>query len=114
MRDLLPYFADLIDILLAIDDEARVLRDPEVTARDHFCGDLSLTIAYADGSRLDVELQAGCSSEPIVWGDYAFQYTGPGGALRLRFDNAPHCHGLPNFPHHLHLATEAILPGWRR
>src|SRR5579871_1157973 len=110
MRDLLAYFEDLTRILLAIDSGVQFIRERRIDVRDNHHGSLSLALLYRDGSRLYVELEADCSADPIVWGDYGFQYLGPDGAVRFRYDNAPHHLGLPNFPHHLHLSTGEILP----
>ncbi|MHB8574417.1 MAG: toxin-antitoxin system TumE family protein [Dehalococcoidia bacterium] len=110
MPDLLGHFDDLTDILLSVDPRASVLRDRQIDERDNQYGTLSLALRYRDGSRLYVELSADCSGDPIIWGDYGFQYLAPDGTVRFRYDNAPHYRGLPNFPHHLHLQTGVIRP----
>lgn len=39
---------------------------------------------------------------------YAFHWQKNTGELILRWDNAPHFPGLPNFPHHKHLADSSV------
>ena len=36
---------------------------------------------------------------------YAYQYQNAAEALILRYDNAPHYHDLPGFPHHKHIGA---------
>jgi hypothetical protein len=110
VRDPLAYFDDLTRILLVVEPGTELIRERQIVIRDNHHGILSLALRYGDGSRLYVELEADCSADPIGWGDYGFQYLGPDGAVRFRYDNAPHHHSLPNFPHHLHLASGEILP----
>ena len=110
MRDLLGYFDDLISILLAVDPQSAFIRGPSVDVRDNHLGELSCDISYADGSQLHVDLKADCSDEFPVLDAYRFHYFHSSEGLRFRHDNAPHYHGLPNFPHHLHLSTEEVLP----
>lgn len=110
MPDFIGHFDDLSDILMGISPRAEFLHERRIDERDNQYGVLSLAIQYPDGSRLYVELEADCSGEPIIWGDYGFQYLAADGTVRFRYDNAPHHHGLPNFPHHLHLQSGAIRP----
>ena len=110
MRDLVTYFKDLSEILLSPDPKSDFLEAPQINERGNQIGSLSLAIGYADGSRLYVELQADCSDDFPAWGDYSFQYIGPREELRFRYDDAPHHGELPNFPYHLHLRTEELLP----
>ena len=110
MRELIAYFRDVCDVLLDVDPQSKLIREPRIEERDNQYGSLSLAVSYPDGSRLDVELQADCSDEFPIWGDYGFQYSGPEAQLHFRYDNAPHRHELPNFPCHLHLSTGEVLP----
>jgi hypothetical protein len=110
MPDLIGHFDDLTDILISAHPQARFLRERRIDERDNQYGSLALALQYPDGSQLYVELAADCSGDPIVWGDYRFQYLAPDGTVRFRYDNAPHHSGLPNFPHQVHLASGVIRP----
>src|SRR5690349_12075453 len=110
MPDLLGHFDDLTEILLSAHPEADFLRPRRTDERDDYHGSLSLALRYPDGSRLYVELEADCSGDTVLWGDYGIQYLASDGTVRFRYDNAPHHRGLPNFPHHLHLQSGAIRP----
>src|SRR5947209_18237376 len=105
MRELIPYFQDVLRILRSIDPTCWLIAGPKVTVSESQQGHISFAIRYSDGSTLYVNLQANCAGDPIVWGDYGFQYLESGGSVRFRFDNAPHHNDLPNSPHHLHLAS---------
>ena len=38
---------------------------------------------------------------------YVYQYQSPNGVLVFRYDNSPHFHHLPTFPHHKHDGSES-------
>ena len=103
------YFEHLIDAL-AIYPQAELISPPEIIERDNYLGELYLDLSYPDGSELHVDLRANLSGDYPVWPTYRFHYFHPTTGLRFRYDNAPHHRDLSNFPHHLHLSTEAILP----
>ena len=89
--------------------DGMVVPSSESVELDNHVGILVLSVQYPDGSLLYVQLYADCSGNAIIWRQYGFQYLDGSGRVRFRYDNAPH-HDLPNFPHHLHLATGEILP----
>ena len=86
MPDLVGHFDDLTDILIGVHPQTAFLRERRIDERDNQYGNLSLALQYPDGSRLYVELEADCSDDPIIWGDYGFQYLAPDGTVRFRYD----------------------------
>ncbi|MHB8574837.1 MAG: toxin-antitoxin system TumE family protein [Dehalococcoidia bacterium] len=116
MRELDPYFEDVIRILgdgVGADEIA----DLAIDTRAYQFGRLVCTLHYPDGSRLDILLWAVCADDAIEWTHYRVHYRDVRDQTRFRYDNAPHHPDLPNFPHHLHLpdgATVGVLrPGLR-
>jgi hypothetical protein len=41
---------------------------------------------------------------------YSFHWQDSSGNLKIRWDNAPHYHGLENFPHHIHFNDDTVKP----
>jgi len=112
MRELIPYFLDVIRILREIDHECIFVNGPVALERDNQLGSLSFRLRYADESELTVALTADCADEYPIWPAYSFHYQRGAEGFRFRYDNAPHHAGLPNFPHHLHVGPNpaTILP----
>ena len=112
MRDLIPYFDDLIRLLMADDPGAVLRREPAIRERNRHYGRITVAVRYSDGSTLDVRLWADCWEEWPKWITYSFHYRDAQRRQRFRFDNAAHRPEMPNFPHHLHIGPndEQILP----
>lgn len=74
--------------------------------RSTYIGFVRGVIYFLDGSRLHfrefVNVQHGIDCYV-----YAYHYQNPEGDLVFRYDNSPHYHGLPGFPHHKHMGNEA-------
>ncbi len=110
MRDLLPYFEDVIRRLREPDPAARIDKI-ETLERDNQYGHLALSLLYSDDSALHAWLWADCSGEYPRWVSYSFQHQDARDQLRFRYDSAPHHPGLPNSPYHLHLRSDdEVLP----
>ncbi len=103
MPDPLGHFDDITRILVRVHPRTVWLREREIEERDDRYGSLSLALGYPDGSRLYVELEADCSGELVRWPIYGFQYLGPDGTERFRYDNAPHHPEIATHLHHKHL-----------
>jgi Family of unknown function (DUF6516) len=102
VRELALYFEDVAR-LLGEELGAELISEPEIRKRGGQSGGLFCSLRYSDGSKLHIELWADCDDDLIFWTDYSFQYLDSENELRFRYDDAPHHHELPFFPHHLHL-----------
>lgn len=112
MRELFPYFRDLLRILLGIDPHSELLT-VLTEERDDQAGSIAFGVRYSDGSVFYMHLDADCSGDFVEWSDYGFQYLDRTNALIFRYDNAPHHRDLPSFPDHLHIAgarSKQLLP----
>jgi len=109
VRDPLPYIDDVLRILAGA-APVRAMDPPAIDVRSDWRCILSCALTYADGSRLDVRLFIDCSGAVPVWLEYGFQYRDARGALRARWDQAPHRAGGKPYPH-VHLADGRVVPG---
>jgi hypothetical protein len=109
MRDVEAHLRDVVAILLSVDPAVEVLDGPHLQVTDWQVGKLELSARYRDGSRLEVRLWADCRGDYPQWVSFAFPYVAVDGALRFRYDNAPHHRELPTFPYHLHRGN-AVSP----
>ncbi|MBU1665165.1 MAG: hypothetical protein KKG92_07165 [Gammaproteobacteria bacterium] len=64
-------------------------------------------VALVDGSLLQCVERARNLGGLLQTEKYSFHWQAADGTLICRWDNAPHHHELPGFPHHLHVGTEA-------
>lgn len=111
MRDLMPYFRDLLRLLVDADPGAILVEEESLDERNNHSGGLQARIRYTDGSTLNVRVWTDCSGEWPRWISYGFHYRDAERRQRFRYDNAPHRPELINFPHHLHLGeSDAVLP----
>lgn len=109
MRELVPYFQDVLRILSEVDYNSAFIHGPDIGERDNQIGRLSFRLRYSNGSTLAVLITADCSDEYPIWPAYALHYQQSTSELLFRYDNAPHHHELPNFPHHLHVGPDPAI-----
>ncbi|MBI5893124.1 MAG: hypothetical protein HZB79_05655 [Deltaproteobacteria bacterium] len=70
-------------------------------------------VVFIDSSVLEIAIFAGEISSAVKTDKYRFHYMDKYGQMLFRYDNAPHYHEIPSFPHHKHTPDridESIMP----
>jgi hypothetical protein len=91
-----------VEILLDASPGSEILAGHRVEETERGTIRLRATLAFPNGSRLDVRLIVNISSGDPVWMHYSFHYMDADLATIFRYDNAKHYRGFPYFPHHKH------------
>lgn len=99
---------DVITILGGITSSS-FLDEPTIESRKE-SGLLKASLLLTNGNRLFVSLYVDVSAGFPVWQRYSFHYVDSNVQNIFRYDNAPHYHDLPNFPHHKHVSTSRVEP----
>ncbi|PIV82665.1 MAG: hypothetical protein CO150_04485 [Nitrospirae bacterium CG_4_9_14_3_um_filter_53_35] len=74
---------------------------------------LKSTLIFIDSSILEIAFFAEESHNDLNIPKYRFHYMDKQGRMLFRYDNAPHHHEIPSFPHHKHVfhgVTPALPP----
>ncbi len=106
-----------LDYLEAVKE--RLLTEAHVTSFYIVRERATLTEAYlrarltlADASQLEfaeyIESRSEAEVEVVA---YSYHWADAQGRLIRRWDNTPHFPDLPNFPHHIHEGSDAVVPG---
>lgn len=77
----------------------------EVSTTD---GKIRIKAFLRDGEILECFEYAIAVNEKIQLSKYSYHWQSTEGALKRRWDNAPHYLNLPNAPHHIHEASENV------
>ena len=109
--DTLTYL-DLIRLKLSISDIVRAVDVVQERATENQ-GFFRARIRLQNDDFLEVAEYFAIENDRPLTIEYRFQWMDPTMQhLRKRWDNAAHHQGLPNFPHHVHVASESqIEPG---
>lgn len=99
---------DVVTILGSITSSS-FLEEPTIESGGEN-GLLKVSLLFTNGNRLFVSLYIDISSGFPLWQRYSFQFVDVNGQNIIRFDNAPHYHSLPHFPHHKHIGLHRIEP----
>lgn len=65
-------------------------------------------LLFIDFSVIEIALFANKVQNKISIDKYRFHYMNKDGKLVFRYDNAPHHHEIPTFPHHKHTSNKVI------
>lgn len=65
-------------------------------------------LLFIDFSVLEIALFANKVQNKISIDKYRFHYMNKDGKLVFRYDNAPHHHEIPTFPHHKHTSNKVM------
>lgn len=65
-------------------------------------------LLFIDFSVIDIALFANKVQNKISIDKYRFHYMNKDGKLVFRYDNAPHHHEIPTFPHHKHTSNKVM------
>jgi len=97
------------DILQRVLRECGYIQSSRVTTdkRSDYVGFFKADIYFTDGSVLFVREFVFTKIEPVK-DMYAYHYQDAQGQMIFRYDNTRHFPQFPTFPHHKHLADEAI------
>lgn len=83
----------------------------EYAETGHGVAQCRLRVVLLDGSLLQCVERVHCLEGQLLTEKYSFHWQAADGSLMCRWDNAPHHHELPGFPHHLHEGQENnVLP----
>lgn len=105
--DVEDYLDDLVGKLL--ESGGVFIGDPAITIDwSNVVGGLDASVRYDNGSRLEVTLTVVGSADYPVWTDYSFHYMDRDEKCMFRYDNTPHHHDLPFFPHHKHVGEKEV------
>ncbi len=65
-------------------------------------------LLFIDFSVIEIALFANKVQNKISIDKYRFHYMNKDGKLVFRYDNAPHHHEIPTFPHHKHTSNKVM------
>jgi hypothetical protein len=65
-------------------------------------------LLFIDFSVLEIAIFAAKFRNEVIIDKYRFHYMNKDGQMVFRYDNAPHHHEIPTFPHHKHTSNKAI------
>ena len=63
---------------------------------------------FIDSSMLEIALFVAESHNKLSIDKYRYHYSDKHGQMKFRYDNAPHHHEMPSFPHHKHTPNKVI------
>lgn len=66
------------------------------------------TLTFADSSVLEIAIFADELHRTVNINKYRFHYMDKHGNMIFRYDNAPHHHEMPLFPHHKHFPDRVV------
>ena len=63
------------------------------------------TLILIDSSILEISIFASKSHNAVLIEKYRFHFRDKHGQMIFRYDNAPHHHEIPSYPHHKHIES---------